>query len=901
MSLAAGTKLGPYEIVAPLGAGGMGEVYRARDLRLGRHVALKTLPEAFVKDPERMARFEREAQVLASFNHPNIASIYGLEESNGVRALVMELVEGPTLAKEIASGPIAIEEVLKMACEVAEALEAAHEKGIIHRDLKPANVKLAPGGKVKLLDFGLAKALGTDALQSDLANSPTIAVEGTRQGIILGTVAYMSPEQARGKQVDKRTDIWAFGCVLYEALTARKAFPGDTTTDILAAVIEREPDWGALPQNTPNVIRVLLQHCLQKDPKRRLHDIADVRIEIEDALREPFKRVTAALAPIPPRRMPRAVTLLAAALLGAIATFATIRIAGTMDQKVHLTSVSRLTHDPEFSESPTWSSDGKMLAFSSNRNGNYEIYVRRIEGGQEVNITNDPAQDLQPDFSPDGNWIAFVSTRSSRTGMIRIGGGAGASTEYRTLGGDIWIVPALGGQARLLARDGNVPAWHPNESRVIYVSGVEDHRSILEVSADGGLPKAVLAGDSSNWEIWRVRYSPSGRWITFETSQREVFLLPAGGGSPRLLFIGSSHVWDPSGQRIYYCTREPSGGTRLQSVDIDERSGKLKGESKTLSLMTGILKDLAISRDGHHLAASVMEGSLNVSRLPLNARGDAPAGPEETLSRGEEYDHMPSVSPDGQSIAYVCNRLGDDELWILHLPTKRLDRLEIPGREFISVASPHWFPDGRRLVVLRTAPDRKTSIWIVAADGSHAEALPIAPFVSAGEGFPVSPDGRTIVYSARSGNNFQLFAFDVVGRQDHQLTSTPGDKYSGSWSADGRALVYSSNASGSVQLWRINASGSEPEQLTKGDDRIRHPFYSPDGHWLYYQPNHQNIYRMPASGHGPVQQVTRFAEAGLFIEEPTISPDGHYLVYCRSSGGSSLWLLTIGGNRLEHE
>lgn len=901
MALACGTKLGPYEILAPLGAGGMGEVYRARDVRLGRDVALKTLPETFVKDPERMARFEREAQLLAAFNHPNIAAIYGLEESNGVRALVMELVEGPTLAERIASGPIAMEEALRVAREVAEALEAAHEKGIIHRDLKPANVKVTPEGKVKVLDFGLAKALGTDAFPADLSDSPTVPIGSTREGLILGTAAYMSPEQARGKPLDKRSDIWSFGCVFYEALTGRKAFVGDTVTDILAAVIDRQPDWVLLPHNTPDSIHALLRRCLQKDPKQRLHDIADARIEIEEAVRQPVKAASPGfVAPIAGRRRPLPALLVAAALLVAVVTWSAIRIAGGADTNLlHLMSVARLTHDPEFSESPTWSPDGKMLAFSSNRSGNYEIYVRRIEGGQEVNVTNDPRQDFQPDFSPDGNWIAFVSTRSSRTGMVKIGG-SGLASELRTLGGDVWVVPALGGQARLIARDGNFPAWHPRETKVVYVSGIEDHRALMEVTADRGTPtRAVLPSESSNWEIVRVRYSPSGHWITFETTARQVFLLPAGGGSPRELLTGVSHVWDPSGQRIYYCDWELLGGTRLRSVEVNEGTGELKGEPKTLGILTGILKDLAISRDGRYLAASEMEGSLNLTRLPLNANGDTPAGPEEVLSSGQVYDHQPSVSPDGKSIAYMSNRLGHSELWIFRLGTKRLDRLELPGHD-LGVNAPYWFPDGQRLSVLRTLPDGMNSLWIVAADGSHAEELPIPPFIGPGEAFPVSPDGRTVAYSARSGSNFQLFGFDLVTRQNHQLTSTPGDKYGGSWSPDGRWLVYSSNASGTLQLWKIGASGGKPEQVTRGDDRIRHAFYSPDGRWLYYQPNHQNIYRMPSGG-GSIEQVTHFPESGLFIEEPTISPDGHSLVYCRSNGGSSLWLLTVGTRGSEHE
>ena len=482
--------------------------------------------------------------------------------------------------------------------------------------------------------------------------------------------------------------------------------------------------------------------------------------------------------------------------------------------------------------------------------------------------------------------------------MVKIGG-TGFTSELRTVGGDVWVIPALGGQARLLARNGNFPSWHPDGTKVVYVGGLEDHRTVMEATADGGTPRAVLPSESSNWEIVKVGYSPSGHWITFETNRQQVFLLGAGGGLPRELLHGFSDVWDPSGQRIYYFTREPSGGTRLRSVEIDGGTGELKGKPKTVGLLTGILKDLAISRDGRYLAAAEMEGSINLTRLPLNANGDAPAGPEEVLSRGQVFDRQPSISPDGRSIAYMSNRLGPDELWILRLSTNRPDRLELPSYG-MGVIAAHWFPDSQRLSVVRVSSDGKNLLWIAAADGSHAEKLPVPPFVGGQENYPVSPDGRTVAYIARSGSSYQLFAFDLLARQSRQLTSTPGDKYSGSWSPDGRSLVYCSNASGSIQVWKVGANGGQPERMTRGDDRIRHVFYSPDGRWIYYQPNHQNIYRMPARG-GPVQQVTHFPESGLFIEEPTISPDGRYLVYCRSNAGSSLWVLTVGTGRSESE
>src|SRR5690348_8143489 len=323
MALKTGANLGAYEILAPLGAGGMGEVYRARDTRLGRDVALKVLPEAFARDAERMARLRREAQVLASLNHPNIAAIYGFEDSGATHALVMELVEGPTLSARIKQGAIPVEEALPIARQIAEALEYAHERGIVHRDLKPGNIKITDSDAVKVLDFGLAKAVEGDAASMDISSSPTISRMATQAGIILGTAAYMSPEQAKGKSVDRRTDIWAFGCVLYEMLTGKMAFSGETVTDTLAAVIRAEPDWSALPETTPVHVRVLLQRCLQKDAKQRLRDIGDARIAIEEVLSGAAKEQMAAGRPVPVRRqlLPWGVAALCAVVAAGLAAY----------------------------------------------------------------------------------------------------------------------------------------------------------------------------------------------------------------------------------------------------------------------------------------------------------------------------------------------------------------------------------------------------------------------------------------------------------------------------------------------------------------------------------------------------------------------------------------------------
>jgi serine/threonine protein kinase len=400
-----GTRLGPYEVGAPIGAGGMGEVYKARDTRLERVVALKVLPEAFASDAQRMARFEREAKLLASLNHPNIAAIYGVEESDSTRALVMELVEGPTLADRIRGGAMPVDEALPIARQIAEALEYAHDKNIIHRDLKPANIKVTPDGNVKVLDFGLAKAMSDDLAEGDMSNSPTLSMAATRQGVILGTAAYMSPEQAKGKKVDRRTDVWAFGCVLYEMLTGKQAFSGEDITEVLAAVVMKEPSLDALPTKTPSAIRGLVRRCLEKIPKRRLAHIAEARILLEDVLSGAVPAEPTTVPSVPALRR-KALLLaggcsLAVGLVTGLAVWRATRPAPQLP--VRLTAVHPgspaigNSFDPDIALSP----DGQRIAYITGpiANNMGRLYVRDLD---QLEPTLLAGSARSPFFSPDG-------------------------------------------------------------------------------------------------------------------------------------------------------------------------------------------------------------------------------------------------------------------------------------------------------------------------------------------------------------------------------------------------------------------------------------------------------------------------------------------------------------------
>jgi len=893
VTLAAGTHLGPYEIVSPLGAGGMGEVYRARDGKLGREVAIKVLPEEFARDPERLARFEREARSLAALNHPNIAAIYGLEDAAGTRFLVLELVPGETLAERLVEGPLPLEEALAIARQIAEALESAHASGIVHRDLKPANIKVTPSGKVKVLDFGLAKAFGVEAAPArDLSHSPTVTSGGTRQGIVLGTASYMSPEQARGKPVDRRTDVWAFGCVLFEMLSGRKAFEGETVSDVMVSVLSREPDWSALAAGTPPRIRELLRRCLRKDPERRTHDVADARLEIEDAVTEPAGGVGPSPPALVESRGVRPWPFLAVALVSAaVAALVTWRAAyhAVAASAPQVTKLGRITPPTARAEWPSWSPDGHLLAYASDRSGDFEIYVRRGEGGQDINITGDPGQDIQPAFSPDGGSIAFISTRASKTGLIRIGGTL--SRNSRTYGGDLWVVPSLGGAARRLAADANYPAWRPDGRALLYVTGPENRRAIMEVSSDGGTPRAVLPSDKSLWEIVWTGCSPDGRWVSFEAQLEQVFLMPATGGKPEKVLAGFSHVWDGSSHRLWSLARDPEGGTRVQYTEIDSRRGAAVGTPKTVSFVTAYLRDLAVSRDGRRIVVAEEETSRNLTRLPLAPGGGAPAGPEEPLSTGRVIDSYPQVARDGRRIAYISDILGHMETWILDLETRRRQPLQLPGEDSAQV-SPAWMPDGKQVVVARYLPNGESAAWIAALDGTRAEELFRGKTPGTSTLRP-SSDGRSLLVSdSLVEETQQLLRYDFASRAKSILTHSSGDKFDGEWSPDSRSIAVTAYKDGNLQLFRMPASGGPLQQLTTGFERMRHPFFSPDGKWIYIQPSHRNIYRVRPEG-GALEQVTRFPEAGLFLEEPTISPDGKYLVYCRENGGSSLWLMTL--------
>ena len=512
MALAPGVRLGPYAIVSALGAGGMGEVWRARDTKLGREVAIKTLPEAFAADPDRRARFEREAKLLASLNHPNIGTIHGLEDADGTTALILELIEGDTLAARIQRGAIPVADALKLALQIAEALEAAHEKGIIHRDLKPANIKVTPDGKVKVLDFGLAKAFEGAQADPNATNSPTLSMAATQQGVILGTAAYMSPEQAGGEATDTRADIWSFGVVLFEMLTGRQLFTGKNVSHILAEVVRAEPTWNRLPVDLHPRVRVLLERCLEKEARDRLSGISDAQVEIKKVLADPngviVQPVAEAVQAAPQSKLPWVAAVVLAAVTGASVWLLRPVEPRPVSRSQHVLPEDRSFGNPNrplLAMSP----DGRSVVYNSGAG----LYLRSMDAledqlipGTEENLTN-------PTFSPDGAELAF------RSG----GGGTGINQLQK--------IAVVGGALVPLADiSGNPTGIRWDQDDMILFSG---GGTVRRVSADGGEPELLLEGAGA-WP----QLLPDGTTVLFQTQDGQVAVQSLGSDAPTLLFPG---------------------------------------------------------------------------------------------------------------------------------------------------------------------------------------------------------------------------------------------------------------------------------------------------------------------------------------------------------------------------
>jgi Tol biopolymer transport system component len=792
MPLSTGTRLGPYEIRAAIGAGGMGEVYRATDTKLRRDVALKVLPTAFVRDSDRMARFGREAQMLAALNHPNIAAIYGVEESGGVRALVMELVEGPTLADRIAGGPIPVEESLRIARQIAEALEYAHEKGVIHRDLKPANVKVTFEGVVKVLDFGLAKAVSDDPAVSDPSLSPTLTIGATQAGVILGTAAYMSPEQAHGRTADRRADIWSFGAVLYEMLTAKLAFTGESVSDTLASVLKLEPDWNALPAATPAAIRKLLRQCLTKDRKQRLQAIGDARIAIDDYLANPSAE------PVIEQRSRAKLPWVVAATLSVLLILALgawwratrpeakplIRLNVEMGPDAILTGIG----GPHAVISP----DGTRLVYRiRGADGKPRLATRALDQSQAIPLVGTESATV-PFFSPDGQWVGFFADGKLKK-ILAQGGGVVTLCDAPNPRGASWgdddnivaaldsasglsIVSSSGGSAHPLTQlnkekretTHRFPQVLPEAKAVLFVAsattGNYDDASIEVQSLKTGARKTLQRG------AYFGHYLPSGHLIFM----RQGVLFGAPLNLDRL--------------ELY--------GTPLPVLE-DVPAGAESGTAHFHFSQTGTV----VYRSGR----GAIEGRAIFWLEDL--------GKVRPLRTNLAVYTSPRFAPDGRRLAVTLLQNGKTDVWIYDLDRDTMSRLtSAPGNNH----SPIWTPDGKHIVFGSTG---KGMSWIRADGAGEARLLTESSDLQEPASF--APDGKRLAFVDRaSGTGYDIWTLPIQS----------GDS--------------------------DNPQAGKPEPFLVTTQTENYPAFSPDGHWLAYASGGLDVFVRPFPGPGGKWQIS---------------------------------------------
>jgi serine/threonine protein kinase len=832
-----GRRLSEYEVTARIGAGGMGDVYRARDIKLGRDVAIKVLPAPMAHDASRIARFKREAQILATLNHSHIAGIYALEESEEVVGLVLELVEGATLAERLHQGPLPVNEALTIACQTAEALETAHAKGIIHRDLKPANIKAPVGGTVKVLDFGLAKAIGEETAR-DLSQLATI--HATQEGMILGTATYMSPEQARGLPVDARTDIWAFGCVLYEMLSGRKAFNGETVTDCLAAIVGRDPDWTLLPPSvSENVVR-LIQRCLNKDLPSRLADIGEARRELEDVL----ATVTARMVQAPVERSARRrapVLTYAASIAGLLLVGAfgvrTIRQLTLKPERLEI----RLAHD-EFipstrSSELALSGDGTVIAYASSKrmaampqmssgpsatddSGPSEdgaipsmamteqIYIRPIGQGTAARPIGGGLGSA-PFFSPDGRWLGFWHTPTGTLRKVAISGGA-----------PIKICDAVSGIAGA--------AWGPDDTIVFAWF------DLFRVPASGGSPTPLLKVDEQRGERFfrHPSFLPSGKAIlftigmadTYSYDDAEIGVISLETGKKKILVQGgTSPRYSPSGHLIY------ARAGQLLAIPFDPDKLEVIGQpfpvanGLFMSANTGMAA-FSISSAGHLVYAAGPEERGTRILVWVDKDGHKSALPLKPSS----YLH-PRLSPDGRRLAYEVEGASHD-IFTYEFARGTTTRMSLDGASHW----PLWTPDGRRLTFRSWKTGTMTMWWMPADQSGPAQLLTNIGSMQSPESW--SPDGKTLAFTQmddpQSGSDIYVLPLDG-DRKPQVFWRTKFSEGSPKFAPNGKWVAYSSNESGQPEVYvsAYPTGGKIPISNNGGTD----PLWRHDGRQLYYR------------------------------------------------------------------
>ncbi|HUS09411.1 MAG TPA: protein kinase [Pyrinomonadaceae bacterium] len=929
--LSTGQIFGRYQILSTLGRGGMGEVYLAEDSRLGRKVALKFLSQSFMNDPDRLRRFEQEARAASSLNHPNILTIHEIGNVEGGHFIATEVVEGETLRQRILSGRMKVPEVLDIAVQVGGALRAAHAAGIVHRDIKPENVMVRPDGIVKVLDFGLAKLTE----QTPTSESEAMTRLKTNPGMVMGTAQYMSPEQARGLEVDARADIWSFGCVIYEMLMGRAPFRGATASHVIVSILEKEPAWHEWPLGEMAAeMEWIVRKSLRKEPEERYQTAKELLGDLKSLKqRSEFSaeldrttplaegtpiatvvtnatgssRITEAQpTPIASGRdtlgkafgRQRRFVALALAIL-AFATVVGIYVFAVRNQPADKEKTSSLADTPGVLKAsqitsgsgldlhPSLSPDGNSIAYSSDHGSGYEIYVRQLTpGGREIQLTSDGAQNFEPAWAPDGKLIAYHSKKR----------------------GGVWIVPALGGVAKQLTEFGSNPAWSPDGgSLVLQSSGIGDDlfaigsgalltTTLWTISSQGGTPRQITVMGKPAGGHGSPSWSPDGKRIAFtsyDPAKSDIFTITVEGDQLKRVADGTDPIYAPDGENIYFVSYGTANlNFGLSKVRVSRESGEPVGEPiEIASTGPARLKRLAISADGKRIAYTPLTVVSNLLSVRVPLRANEATGPPVALTHDTSYrNSSPAFSPDGKKVAYNVTRVGGGgDIWLLDSDGENAIQLTTdPDPDM----RPSWFPDGEQIAFQSYRQGKNMMLAIDRKSGKERTLFEPAQDLT----FPrISPDGKQLAFNSKKSGTTNIWVASIESGAVKQLTFDKEAIGFPCWSPDGRFLAFEVKRGDTTHIGIMPSAGGQVVELTSDRGQGWPHSWSPDGDKITFAGFRNGLWNLwwVSRTSRALKQVTNYTKLNAFVRYPAWSPQGDRIVYEYTETTGNIWLMEL--------